>query len=102
MAMIARSGSVTFLRVHDLHSGYGPPDDKIDGELVAKVSGEPVHAFGTTLRSDSRLPSHEGMLALLRDGLVHADTVRTTVNYDIDLENGKQNGRLVRVELRPV
>jgi hypothetical protein len=41
------------------------------------------------------------MLALLRDGLVHRDHIRTTVNYDLDVQDGRKNGRLVRVELRP-
>ncbi|MFY1631683.1 hypothetical protein ACN27F_00140 [Solwaraspora sp. WMMB335] len=101
MAILRATGKVTFLRVHDLGGGYGPPDDHIDGELIAKVSGAPNHACGTTLRTDSRLPSHEGMLALLRDGLVHRSTLDTTVDYDLDTTAGRRNGRLIRVELRP-
>jgi hypothetical protein len=101
MAMLRASGTVTFLRVHNLNSGFGPPGDVIDGELVGQVSGAPDHFFGTTLRNDAQLPSHEGMLALLRDGLVHRDHIRTTVDYDLDVQDGRKNGRLVRVELRP-
>lgn len=101
MAILRSTGTVTFLRVHDLGGGYGPNDDRIDGELVAKVSGAPERAVGTTLRADNKLPSHEGMLALLRDGLVHGDRIRTAVEYDLDVENGRKNGRLMRVELTP-
>ncbi|MFV2105153.1 hypothetical protein [Micromonospora sp. LOL_015] len=101
MAVLRVTGKVSFLRVHDLGGGYGPPDDHIDGELIARVSGRPAHAFGTTLRTDSRLPSHEGMLALLRDGLVHASTIDTAVEYDLDTVAGRENGRIMRVELRP-
>ncbi|MFY1693915.1 MULTISPECIES: hypothetical protein [unclassified Solwaraspora] len=101
MAILRASGKVTFLRVHDVGGGYGPPDDRIDGELVATVSGKPQHAAGTTLRADSSLPSHEGMLALLRDGLVHHSTLETSIDYDLDTAAGRRNGRLLRVELRP-
>lgn len=96
MALLRRSGQVNFLRVHDLKTGYGPGDDQIDGEMVAKIDSEPDHAFGTTLRDDDRLPSHEGMLALLRDGITH--DLETTVDYD--LGEGRSNGSLMRVELR--
>jgi hypothetical protein len=100
-AALTVPSAISMLRVHDLGGGYGPPDDHIDGELIAKVSGAPNHAVGATLRTDSRLPSHEGMLALLRDGLVHRSAVETTVDYDLDTTAGRRNGRLMRVELRP-
>ena len=97
MELIRRSGRVTFLRVND-RSGYGPNDDFIDGEAIGKLSSEPTHAFGFTLRNDDRLPAHQGMLDLLRDGLIHSQ-LQTTVDYY--LEEGHNNGMVIRVELRP-
>lgn len=96
MARLRRSGQLTFLRVHELGTGFGPGNDHIDVEAVAKIDAEPNHSFGLTLRNNDALPSHEGMLGLLRDGLVHE--LDTTVEYDIGEQ--RNNGILVRVELR--
>lgn len=96
MTRLRRSGRIDLLRVHELKTRFGPDNDRIDVEVVAKVDAEPGHAFGTTLRNDDRLPSHEGMLALLRDGITH--DLETTVEYDLD--EGRSNGTLIRVELR--
>jgi len=97
MARLRRSGRVSFLRVND-RGGFGPSDDFLDAEAIGKISSEPTHAFGFTLRNDERLPSHQAMLDLLRDGLVH-NQVQTTVEYD--LEDGRSNGFVIRIELRP-
>lgn len=98
MPILRRSGDVTFLRVHELHGGFGPPNNHIDTEAVAQISSESDHFFGTTLRTDQHLPSHEGMVNLLRDGLVHADVLTTTVDYR--LEENRTTGIVIRVELR--
>lgn len=100
MALLRRSGRVTFLRAHQIHGKYGPDHDQIDVEFVGRVSGESDHTFGQTLRNDDRLPSHQAMFQLLRDGLVH-DHLETTVDYHIDLDDDDTNGLLERVELRP-
>jgi hypothetical protein len=97
MARLRRSGRITFLRVND-RGGFGPNDDFIDVEAIGKISSEPTHGFGFTLRDDDRLPSHQGMLDLLRDGIIH-NQLQTTVEYD--LEDGRTNGLVIRVELRP-
>ncbi len=96
MARIRREGRMKLLRAHVRGTRFGPGHDQIDVEFVAEISAEP-HRFGATLRNDARRPSHEAMFQLLRDGLVH--NLSTTVEYDID--DGKNNGLLVRVELRP-
>jgi hypothetical protein len=97
VAVLRRTGRVSFLRVHRLGGGFGPNDDFIDVEAVAQVTGEDEHSFGMTLRDDEQLPAHQGMLELLRDGLIH-DDLRTTVDYALD--EGRSNGILMRVELR--
>ena len=95
MARLRRSGKLTFLRAHE-DFGFGPEQDFIDVEVVAKITAEPDHAFGFEMRDDDRLPAHEAMFALLRDGFNH--DWDTTVEYD--LEDGRGNGTLIRVELR--
>lgn len=97
MARLRRSGTLTFLRAHERGTGFGPDDDFIDVEVVGKISSEPDHAFGLELRDNAELSAHEAMFALLRDGF--AEDLDVTVEYD--LEEDRQNGLLVRVELRP-
>lgn len=101
MARLRRSGSLTLLRAHERGTGFGSENDHIDVEAVGQISAEPRHFFGLRLRTDNTLPSREAMFALLRDGLVHHDQLRTTVEYDIDTDNDRRNGILIRVELRP-
>jgi len=90
-------GLVSFLRVHQLLSGYGPADDRIDGEVVFKVEGRPDEAFGFKLRDDPDGPSHEAMFSLLKLAYLHRLTV--WFDYVRDTAAGKRNGRIVRVWL---
>ena len=94
---LRRRGQITFLRVHDEGTGFGGPGNVIDVEAVAQIDSESDHFFGLTLREGDRLPSHQGMLALLRDGLIH-DHLETTVEYELD--DRPSNGIVFRVELR--
>jgi hypothetical protein len=62
------SGQFGLLRVHDVGSGYGPPTDLLDVEVIVQFVGRPADAFGFQLRNDGNLPVRQGMLGLLRDG----------------------------------
>ena len=78
----AARGRVTLLRVHDLETGYGPPDDVLDAEVIVWLDTEPEKAFGFRLREDDTRPAAEGKLAVLRDAFergvpVQLDFVRT-------------------------
>ena len=77
-AQVNASGKLTLLRVHDLGTGYGPPSDYIDVEVVIWLDSQPGKAFGFQLRNDQNLPARQGMLDLLRDAfannwVVHID-----------------------------
>ena len=89
------TGKVTFLRVHDVGTKYGPPADQLDVEVVIKLSTEPRSAFGFRLRNDANLAAHQGMLDLLRDAFGSGSTV--TIDYDIP--SGKKNGTIIRTWL---
>jgi len=67
----AAQGHITFLRVHDVGTGWGPPNDYLDVEAVFLLDTEPNRAFGFQLRNDSARPAREGMLALLQDAFVN-------------------------------
>ncbi|GIE95480.1 hypothetical protein [Paractinoplanes rishiriensis] len=96
MARLAATGKVTFLRAHDVGTAFGPDNDQIDVEVVARVSSEPDTAMGFQLRNDGNRAARQGMLDLLRDAFNHNWTV--TIDYDIDA--GKKNGVAMRVALR--
>jgi hypothetical protein len=96
MARLQDSGKLTFLRVNDVETGFGPADDFINAEVIMKLSSEPDLAMGFKLRDDGNRPARQGMLDLLRDAFSNNWTV--VVDYDID--SGKKNGMAMRVALR--
>ena len=63
----AAAGRITLLRVHDVGTGFGPPEDQLDGEVVVFLDSQPEKAFGFRLRTGGNRPVAEGMLGLLRD-----------------------------------
>jgi hypothetical protein len=92
------TGKLTFLRVHEVGSGFGPPFDFIDTEVVCGVQGKDG-GFGCTLRNDNNRFTHAGMLDLLRDAF-NQDAV-TEIEYLVDPgEFGKVNGTILRVTRR--
>ncbi len=97
--MMNFAGVLTMLRVHEKGTGWGPPDDAIDVEVVFTLSGADERAFGFQLRKDDNLLAQRGMLDLLRDGFGHQWTVHT----DARIDDGKINGIAFRVWLtRPL
>jgi len=95
--LLGARGRVTLLRVHDVGSGFGPPVDRIDGEVVVQLDTEPGRAFGFQLRKDANLPVRRRMLALLRDAFANDRPV--AIDY---LRTGQHNGTLIRVAEVPV
>ena len=66
MARLQSSGKLTFLRVHELGTKFGPATDQIDVEVVVGLDSETGKAFGFQLRRDNNAPDHRVMLDLLR------------------------------------
>ena len=91
----AAAGKVTLLRVHDVGTGYGPPGDTIDGEVIIGLDNNPGQAFGFALREDGNRAARQGMLDLLRDAFNNDWTV--TINYFFD--PGDNNGAIFRIWL---
>jgi hypothetical protein len=86
------TGRLTFLRVHDVGTGWGPPSDFLDAEVVIMLDTMPGRGFGFQLRADSEEPARHGMLDLLRAAFAQDRPV--TVDY---LKTGLRNGRIIRV-----
>jgi hypothetical protein len=91
-SLLSAEGRVTFLRGHDVGTGWGPPTDFLDVEAVMKLDSLPGKAFGFQLRTDANEESHTGMLDLLRDAFNHNRPVR--IDY---LRTGLRNGQIIRV-----
>jgi hypothetical protein len=94
MGLIQSSGKLTFLRVHDVGTAFGPPTDRIDVEVVMQIGTD--RSMGFQLRNDGNRPARQGMLDLLRDAFNH----NWTVVVDFNLDDGKKNGVIIRVALR--
>lgn len=95
MALLNASGKLTFLRVHNVGTGWGPSNDFIDVEVVCKLSSMPDHAFGFQLRNDGNRPARAGMLDLLRDAFNH----NWTASLDFEIDPGHNNGVIIRVAI---
>jgi len=94
-ALVGADGRIVFLRVHELGTGYGPPEDFLDTEVVVKLDTEPGKSFGLQLRDDAKYPAREAMLGLLRDAFANNWLVR----LEYEIPPGKTNGVIVRVIL---
>jgi CARDB/Sortilin, neurotensin receptor 3, len=91
-SVLSVRGKITFLRVHDVGTGFGPPTDQIDGEVIVKFDSDPVKAFGFQLRTDNNEDDHQAMLKTLRDALRRDRIVE--VEY---FRTGPTTGRVVRI-----
>jgi hypothetical protein len=94
-AQVNASGRLTLLRVHDVGTGFGPPTDFIDVEVVIALDSQPGKFFGFQLRNDSKLPARQGMLDLMRDAFER----NLIVNIDFFQNPGKNNNILFRTWL---
>lgn len=94
--VLAARGRLTLLRLHEVGSGFGPPVDRIDGEVVIALDTEPGRAFGFQLRNDAKLPARRRLLALLRDAFAHERPL--LIEY---LRTGQHNGTLIRASELP-
>jgi len=90
--VLTAEGTVTLLRVHDVGTGFGPPGDFIDVEVVIEMDSQPGKAFGFQLRNDANEAAHRGMLDLLR--IAFEGNRRVRIDY---FRAGISNGRILRV-----
>ncbi|MEQ6901481.1 hypothetical protein [Nocardioides sp. YIM 152588] len=94
MSISTARGTLSYLRVHERGTKYGPPGDELDAEVIVKVTGGD-DAYGFQLRADANLPVREAMLTLLRE----AFTARRPVLIDYVDNPGHHNLRIYRVIL---
>jgi len=95
MPLLSAQGKVTLLRVHEVGTGFGPPADSLDVEVVFQLDSVAGAAIGFKLRGDASRPVHDGMLGLLRD----AFSFGWTVHVDYETVTGHRNGTALRIWL---
>jgi hypothetical protein len=88
----AAVGRITLLRVHVLGTGYGPPYDFLDAEVIVQLDSQPEKAFGLQLRDNPDGPAAEGMLSLLRDAFNRSRSVRIEF-----VRSGCRTAKIIRV-----
>ncbi len=88
----AAEGHITLLRVHDPGTGFGPPDDPLDADVIVTLDTEPEKAFGFKLRPGADQPDADGKLRTLRDAFNNNRGVRLEF-----LRTGCRMGQIIRV-----
>lgn len=95
-SVLGAEGRITLLRAHDLGTGFGPPNDTLDAEVIVQLDSAPGKSFGFQLRDDAQKAAHRGELDLLRKAFAANRRVR------IDFERtGVRSGRIIRTMLSP-
>jgi hypothetical protein len=88
------AGKITLLRVHDLGTGYGPPADFLDSEVIVRLDTAPDIALGFQLRNGAFLPERKQMLSVLQQALKNAKKI--AICY---VEKGPKTGDILRVQM---
>ncbi len=91
-SVIETVGHVSFLRAHELGSGYGKVPNFLDCEVVTQLAEEPLRTFGFQLRADPNEPARREMFDLLRAAFVSGHSIR--IDY---LTSGPRVGEIIRV-----
>ena len=91
-SILSAAGKITFLRAHDVGTGFGPPSDFLDVEVVVQLDSQPGKSFGFQLRADGEEFARTGMLDTLRSAFRANRSV--LIDYS---RTGIHNGRIIRV-----
>jgi len=92
-AIITFQGQVNFLRVNDVGTAFGPPNDVLDAEVIFSVSTTPNQFFGFQLRNNENGAAHQAMFDLVRDAFLN----KLPLAFDAVVEPGKTNSPVIRV-----
>jgi hypothetical protein len=87
-SILRAAGRVTFLRVHEVGSGFGRGANFLDVELVVRLDSDPEFAFGLQLRPGPQEYAARGALdhlrrSMRRNSAVEIDYRRTGFRSDI-------------------
>jgi hypothetical protein len=91
-SLIETVGHITFLRAHEVGSGFGKPPNFLDSEVIVELAEEPLRAFGFQLRADQNAPARTEMFDILRSAFIAGRPVR--LDY---VTTGPRAGEIIRV-----
>jgi hypothetical protein len=91
-SLIETVGQITFLRAHELGSGYGKAPNFLDCEVIVQLAEEPLRAFGFQLRADPSAPTRREMFDMLRSAFIAGRPIR--LDY---VTIGPRVGEIIRV-----
>lgn len=66
--LLQTTGPVEWIRVNDVGTGFGPPDDFIDGEVIFKLTNG-VNRYGFQLRDNANALVAQGGLSILLEAM---------------------------------
>jgi hypothetical protein len=95
-SLLAASGKLTMVRVHDVGTKYGHPDDQLDVEVVVQLDATPGKAYGFKLRQGTSSTANKMMLDQLRSAFSGDEKVR--LEY---VRRGIKNSEIIRVIRNP-
>lgn len=101
MALLQKSGQITFLRANEVGDKFGPPGDNISAEMIVRLDSRPDEAYGLQLRPGEDAIAHAAMSNLLRDAFLNE--IRVTLDVELRLGNDVRpddnNGMILRIAL---
>ncbi len=78
--LLQTTGPVEWIRVNDVGTGFGPPDDFIDGEVIFKLTNG-NNRYGFQLRNNANALVAQGGLNILLEAM------RNDWDINVDYEN---------------
>ncbi len=91
-SVVVAEGTLAFLRVHKLDTGFGPPHNFLNTEVVVGLNELPHMAFGFQLRDGDSLDQRRATLDVLREAF--SGDNRVSIDYVV---TGLTNHRLLRI-----
>jgi hypothetical protein len=91
-SVIETVGHITFLRAHEVGSGFGKAPNFLDAEVIVQLAEDPLRSFGFQLRADANQPTRTDMFDLLRSAFITERPIR--LDY---ITTGPRAGEIIRV-----
>ena len=91
-SLIETVGQITFLRAHELGSGFGKSPNFLDSEVIVQLAEEPLRSFGFQMRADQNAPARTEMFDILRSAFIAGRPIR--LDY---ITTGPRVGEIIRV-----
>jgi hypothetical protein len=91
-SVIETVGHITFLRAHEVGSGFGKAPNFLDAEVIVQLAEDSLRSFGFQLRADANQPTRTDMFDLLRSAFITGRPIR--LDY---ITTGPRAGEIIRV-----